>query len=348
MAAPQAAPLRGTLDQPIPSFSTMPAAGSINVGLGGMPELEQAQVEAYQRKVEKSPVRMIIVLVLVLAMIAGFVYWFFFLGPGAPIEPQTTLTDIRTATSGVDVVPDLSGQPPADIDPFTGALRSVEPVATVPVASPTTAQGCIFMTDLALDDTGEAVTQAQEYFTAIGMFARFAEQGKLDGTAPNFTVTPGTYDKQMQLAVKYYQSVMFAADRSNANVQPGIIDFPTRAAMEDDCTGGKFERYHQQVLDEALNQKARAAVASVRVHVYSYFDTNGTYAGMCDRSPQIKAQLDAINQVTGDIGGATCRATNGDWIIATPLHGVGGYYCTDSSQNTGEVANLLSNQMKCR
>jgi hypothetical protein len=36
--APTAAPLRGTLDQPIPTFSTMPAAGSINVGLGGMPE----------------------------------------------------------------------------------------------------------------------------------------------------------------------------------------------------------------------------------------------------------------------------------------------------------------------
>lgn len=348
MQAPTAAPLRGTLDQPIPTFSTMPAAGSINVGLGGMPELEQAEVEAYQRKLEKSPVRMLIVLFVVIAMIAGFAYWFFTLGPGAPIAPQVSITDVRTATSTVNAPEDLSNQPLADIDPFTGAPRSVDPVPDVPIAAPSTAAGCVFITDLALDDTGDAVTQVQQYFTDIGVFAKFAEQGRVDGTAPNFTITPGTFDKQMQLAVRYYQTVMFAGDRSNANVQPGIIDFPTRAVMEDDCSGGKFERYHQAVLDEALNQQSRAAVASVRVHIFSYFDETGTYFGACERSPQVLATLETINQVAGSIGGAICRATNSDWIVATPLHGVGGYYCTDSNQNTGEVATLLSNQMRCK
>jgi hypothetical protein len=117
----------------VPTFAGMPKAGGINVGLGGIPELENAALEDYKRKQASSPVPLIITLVVVVALIAGAAYWFFALGPGrAPQpDPESVLNRTRatstpatantsTNTGATASTPAVGSTTAPGIDPFTG------------------------------------------------------------------------------------------------------------------------------------------------------------------------------------------------------------------------------------
>lgn len=108
----------------------MPMRGSINVGLQGIPELEQAALDDYKRKQAASPVPLIITLIVVVVLIAGTAYWFFTLGPGKPIVPdESSILNQRrtppstipatgaTSTTTNTTAPATSTGP---VDPFTG------------------------------------------------------------------------------------------------------------------------------------------------------------------------------------------------------------------------------------
>lgn len=117
----------------MPTFTSVPKAGGINVGLGGIPELENAALEDYKRKQASSPVPLIITLVVVVALIAGAAYWFFALGPGkAPQpDPESVLNRARatstpatanpsTNTGATVPAPAVDSTSAPSIDPFTG------------------------------------------------------------------------------------------------------------------------------------------------------------------------------------------------------------------------------------
>ena len=84
---------------------------SINVGLGGNPELENAAYNAMQQESKKSPVGLIITLVFVLLIIVGFLYWFFFLTENSILDKEEDLLPSEPVEEQVD---------PGTIDPFTG------------------------------------------------------------------------------------------------------------------------------------------------------------------------------------------------------------------------------------
>lgn len=91
----------------------------INVGLSGMPEIENVLREESEKKTDKSAAPLVILLILVLAMIGGFFYWLLVLkdGGAAIINEKVSdedLVDTNVATETPQVVN------PAEIDPFTG------------------------------------------------------------------------------------------------------------------------------------------------------------------------------------------------------------------------------------
>lgn len=338
----------------VPLLSTMPTPGAINVGISSVPELERAALEDYQRKLDKSPVPLIIMLVVVVALIGGFAYWFFSIGPGVAMrDARVTVDDIRNATPTVEEIIPLSNTP-EDIDPFTGAPRVPNNATITPVVVPPPVQGDLapacgpFKQDLTLDATGPDVVNAQNYFAGIGLFAIFEAKNKIDGTIEAFAITPGTYDKNMQAAVRFYQQVMFDGERSVSSVSFGVLDQPTREVMFDDCDGAKFNRYYEDVVHTDRDTQIKSVLGSIRIAVFSYFDTVATFEGLCTKSADVTKALTELGTLTGELGGPVCRSTNGDWIIAAPLYGSPGLWCIDSFKNSLEVPSISGTQLKCR
>lgn len=337
-----------------PLLSTMPTPGAINVGISSVPELERAALEDYQRKLDKSPVPLIIMLMVVVVLIGGFAYWFFAMGPGALMgEPRVTVDDVRNATPTIEEIIPLSNTP-EDIDPFTGAPRVPTNATITPVAVPPPVQGDLapacgpFKQDLRLDATGPDVVLVQNYFSSIGLFTIFDEKNRVDGTLEAFTVTPGTYDLNMQAAVRFYQQVMFAGVRSVSSLEAGVVDQPTREVMFDDCDGAKFNRYYEDVLHTERDIKTKSVLGSIRIAVFSYFDTAATFEGLCTKSADVTKALTELGTLTGELGGPVCRSTNSDWVIAAPLYGSKGLWCIDSFKNSLEVPSISGTQLKCR
>lgn len=353
--APESTPARSSDTRTAPPLlSTMPAPGAINVGISTVPELERAALEDYQRKLDKSPVPLIIMLIVVVALIGGFAYWFFSIGPGAGAgEPRVTVDDIRNATPTVEEIVPLSNTP-EDIDPFTGAPRVPNNATITPVIVPPPVAGDLepacgpFKQDVRIDDTGPDVVMVQNYFRNIGLFEIFDEKNRIDGTVEGFAITPGAFDKNMQAAVRFYQQVMFDGVRAVSSVAPGVVDQPTREVMFDDCDGAKFGRYYKDIVHTERDIKTKAVLGSIRIAVFGYFDTVATFEGLCTNSADVTKALTELGTLTGELGGPTCRSTNNDWIIAAPLYGTPGLWCIDSFKNSLEVPSLSSTQLKCR
>lgn len=86
----------------------------INVGFGGMPEIEKVLAEENAKKAEKSPWPLVIVLVLLIAIFGGFAYaWFFIFNP----EP-IGFTEEQEAPPESPLPPEPTGPR----DPFTNQL----------------------------------------------------------------------------------------------------------------------------------------------------------------------------------------------------------------------------------
>jgi hypothetical protein len=353
--APESTPARSSDTRAAPPLlSTMPAPGAINVGISTVPELERAALEDYQRKLDKSPVPLIIMLIVVVALIGGFAYWFFSIGPGVAMRsPQISVDEIRTATPTIEEIIPLSNTP-EDIDPFTGAPRVPNNATITPIVVPPPADGDLepacgpFKQDLQLDATGPEVVMVQNYFGNIGLFEIFEEKNRVDGTIEAFAITPGVYDKNLQAAVRFYQQVMFDGVRSVSNLAFGTLDQPTREVMFADCGGETFNRYYKDVLHTERDTKTKAVLGSIRIAVFGYFDTVATFEGLCTNSADVTKALTELGTLTGELGGPICRSTNSDWIIAAPLYGTPGLWCIDSFKNSLEVPSLSSTQLKCK
>lgn len=94
------------------SQSTYQPAPAVSVGLGAIPELAAASEFAKQQTREKSIAPVIIILVIVLGMIFGFMYWYYFMS-----DLRTSVDEPESATTGEPVPLD-----PLQVDPFTGQL----------------------------------------------------------------------------------------------------------------------------------------------------------------------------------------------------------------------------------
>jgi len=334
-----------------PLMSSMPNAAPINVGLGGIPELENAALEDYKRKQAKSPIPMIIMLITVAALIGGFAYWFFNVGPGAPRENTSDiLQQLRNATPTIEEIVPLSNQP-ENIDPFTGAPRLDDPevpeVAVPAPVVPATLCGP-FKLDLKLDDEGSDVVLVQDYFADIGLFPLVEEYVRVTGIAEGFSITRGAFDKNMQIAVRFYQDAMFADERNISSLQRGAIDQSTRGVMHDDCDGAKFNKYYVNQLNASRDTIIKSNLASVRIDIFKYFDDTGTFAGMCEKSAGVAKAISTINEVTGELGKVVCNSISNEWVFAAPLYSSTGYYCVDSIKNSLLVSSLGKGALRCR
>lgn len=100
---------------------------AINIGLSGMPEIQNVLAEEEFKKKEKSAAPLVITLLTLLVLISGFFYWLFVLkdGGAAIIKDKVGITDTSTTTSETSATP-TPPEIPGARDPFTGELFEVE------------------------------------------------------------------------------------------------------------------------------------------------------------------------------------------------------------------------------
>ncbi len=92
----------------------------INVGFGGMPEMEKVMSEERAKNIEKSPWPLVFVLIILLGLIGGFLYWFYMLNQpsGEVTESEMLLQELQNQNQQQEQTP--APQPTGPIDPFTG------------------------------------------------------------------------------------------------------------------------------------------------------------------------------------------------------------------------------------
>ena len=97
----------------------------INVGLSGIPEIENVLAEEKEKKIEKSIAPMVIILVLVIAMIGGFFYWLLVLKDGGAsiINDKVSDQELGELNQATNTKPDIKS---GEVDPFTGEVFKVE------------------------------------------------------------------------------------------------------------------------------------------------------------------------------------------------------------------------------
>ncbi len=337
-----------------PVLTNVPRAGAINVGLGGIPELENAALEDYKRKQAKSPVLTIIMLVTVVIIIAGFAYWFFTVGPGASeVVPNESVDTSDTPA----LVNDAATTPttPAtnvDIDPFTGAPRLPDAplaVVTVPTSTaPVTASCGPFVQNLKIGDTGSGVVTLQAHFEAIGVFALLSEYTADNDTFVNGARENGVYNAYLQQAVRLYQSVMFDGSRAVSGVQQGALDTATRSALSGDCDGTKFNQWYTEIRNTKRDVAVQSLLGNARLAIFAYFDSAGSYAGMCDQSAGLVDALKQVDAITSVNGAVICTTSAESFVIAAPLFSSVGYYCMDAAKNSLQVPYVSKDQTVCK
>lgn len=92
----------------------------INVGFAGMPEMEKVLAEEQSKKIEKSPWPLLITLIVLVALIGGFFYWFFVLSKdsGEVLESEKLLQELQ-AEKTKQSQPETPPSPTGPVDPFT-------------------------------------------------------------------------------------------------------------------------------------------------------------------------------------------------------------------------------------
>jgi hypothetical protein len=355
MAGMGSAPAQAPAPFVPPVLTNVPRAGAINVGLGGIPELENAALEDYKRKQAKSPVLTIIMLVTVVIIIAGFAFWFFTVGPGASEEVPVRTTSDTDTPSLTDDVATTPTTPAAnvDIDPFTGAPRLPDAPATIVTVPTTTAPVAAtcgpFVQNLKIGDTGSGVVTLQAHFEAIGVFALLNEYVADNDTFVNGARENGVYNAYLQQAVRLYQSVMFDGTRGVSGVQQGAIDSATRSALSSDCDGSNFSQWYTEIRNTKRDVAVQSLLGNARLTIFAYADAkNGSYAGMCDESAELVKTLEQVDAITTAQGAVICTTTADTWLIAAPLFSSVGYYCMDGAKNSLQVPYVSADQTACK
>jgi hypothetical protein len=93
----------------------------INVGFGGMPEIEKVLAEEQAKKIEKSPWPLVFVLLILIALMGGFFYWFLVLNKdtGEMTESEKLLQELESEKTA-EQTPIAPPAPTGPVDPFTG------------------------------------------------------------------------------------------------------------------------------------------------------------------------------------------------------------------------------------
>lgn len=99
----------------------------INIGLSGMPEIQNVLAEESAKKSEKSAAPLVITLLTLLVLISGFFYWLLVLkdGGAAILKDKAGITNTSTTTPDTVATP-TPPEIPGSRDPFTGELFEVE------------------------------------------------------------------------------------------------------------------------------------------------------------------------------------------------------------------------------
>lgn len=103
--------------EPVAEEKTYQPHGSIQVGLGDIPELRNAAVNAYESKRNKSVIPFIIAIFLILALMGGFAFWYLYIKDGGVAGQNLQINfgkNSATEQTAEEVVE------PGTIDPFTG------------------------------------------------------------------------------------------------------------------------------------------------------------------------------------------------------------------------------------
>jgi hypothetical protein len=118
-------------DEPTPPTEVLdivqkidPSQKYINVGLSGMPEFEKVMLEEKIKNIEKSPWPLAIILIFILVMIGGFLYWWFFIfnAPSTEeTESEKLLQEIQIQKE-VDAQAQIPVEPTGPVDPFTNEV----------------------------------------------------------------------------------------------------------------------------------------------------------------------------------------------------------------------------------
>lgn len=109
--------------EPKPEPEKILPRGSINVGLGGIPELQNAVNSAYELKKKKSIIPLLITFVIVISVIVGFAYWYIYLRDGGKANQEIKFNidkniQEKNKESGTNFEKDTLNS--AEIDPYTG------------------------------------------------------------------------------------------------------------------------------------------------------------------------------------------------------------------------------------
>lgn len=98
-----------------------PSKKYINVGFGGMPEIEKVLAEEQAKKIEKSPWPLVFVLLILIALMGGFFYWFLVLNKdtGEMTESEKLLQELENEKTA-EQAPIAPPAPTGPVDPFTG------------------------------------------------------------------------------------------------------------------------------------------------------------------------------------------------------------------------------------
>jgi hypothetical protein len=98
-----------------------PSKKYINVGLSGMPEIQKVMAEEQAKKIEKSPWPLVFALIILIALMGGFFYWFFVLNKdsGEISESEKLLQELQ-AEKQKESQPVTPPVPTGPVDPFTG------------------------------------------------------------------------------------------------------------------------------------------------------------------------------------------------------------------------------------
>ncbi len=115
----------GEVTAPPIEITQAPVEGQkyINVGFGGMPEMEKVLAEEKAKKIEKSAWPLVMVLLILLSLIGGFLYWFFIANKdnGELTESEKLLQELQNEKKEVEA-PVAPPEPTGPRDPFTGEL----------------------------------------------------------------------------------------------------------------------------------------------------------------------------------------------------------------------------------
>lgn len=123
LPAPGTAPLPNEIAAtPVVETKRDPSQKYINVGFGGMPEMEKVMAEEQAKKIEKSPWPLLVVLIILLMIFGGIAYaWFFIFRPEVRTltDEEKFLQELQQSKEQENIP---APEPTGPRDPFTNQL----------------------------------------------------------------------------------------------------------------------------------------------------------------------------------------------------------------------------------